>query len=64
MTDQDKLNNLYFRIKNFEFPECEDALYHQVIEELKEGFKIIENGLLVATQNIKHAKSSDNGTNF
>lgn len=61
MTDQDKLNNLYFRIKNFEFPECDDPIYHQVIEEIKEGFKIIENGLVSAAQNIKHAK--ENGTN-
>lgn len=54
MTDQDKLNNLYFRITGFEFPECEDPLYQQVVKEIQEGFQIIQRGLLSASKNIKN----------
>lgn len=59
MTDQEKLNNLYFRITGFEFPECEDPLYKQVVEEIREGFQIIQKGLLTAADNIKNAKINE-----
>lgn len=59
MTDQDKLNNLYSRITGFEFPECIDPLYQQVIEEIREGFQIIQKGLLTAADNIKNAKNNE-----
>lgn len=59
MTDQEKLNNLYSRITGFEFPECENPLYQQVVKEIREGFQIIQQGLLSASENIKNAKRNE-----
>ncbi len=60
MTDNDKLNNLYSRIKDFEFPECEDSQYQQLVQEVKQGFQIITNGIMAAAELIR--KEKENGT--
>ncbi|GGH24795.1 hypothetical protein GCM10011418_32960 [Sphingobacterium alkalisoli] len=57
MTDSDKLNYLYSRIRDFEFPECEDPDYQQVVDEIKEGFQIIINGLSAAADQVKIRKN-------
>ncbi|WP_196934890.1 hypothetical protein [Sphingobacterium hungaricum] len=53
MTDQEKINNLYSRIKGFEFPECEDENFQNLVNEIKEGFDIILKGLIVASGKLK-----------
>lgn len=63
MTDNDKLNNLFFRIRDFEFPECEDPECQQLVDEIQEGFQIIKNGLLAAAEEIKINKQN-NGKNI
>lgn len=53
MTDNDKINNLYSRIKNFELPECEDENFKQLISEVEEGLQIIQRGIIHASEAIK-----------
>lgn len=44
-TDQQKMNDLYIRIRDFEFPECESENAKQLVSEIKEGFGIILKGI-------------------
>ena len=53
MTDIDKINNLYSRIKSFEFPDCENEDFKKLVMEVSEGFLIIQKGILNASEFIK-----------
>lgn len=53
MTDNEKINNMYSRIQNFELPECHDEQFKQLVSEVQEGFQIMQKGILEAAQNIK-----------
>ena len=44
---------MYSRIQNFEFPECSDESFCQLVDEVKEGFQIICKGVKSAAENIK-----------
>lgn len=52
MTDQERLNNLFVRIRDFEFPECETDEANQIVSEIKEGFQIILKGMQDAANNL------------
>lgn len=52
MTDKEKINDLYLRIRDFKFPECEDDNMRQLVSEVKEGFNIILNGIKNGTKKI------------
>lgn len=43
--DKEKINDLYIRIRDFDFPECESENAQQLVTEIKEGFKIILKGI-------------------
>lgn len=44
-TDKEKINDLYARIRDFNFPECESEQMKQLVSEVKEGFEIILKGI-------------------
>lgn len=44
-TDKDKINDLYIRIRDFNFPECESETMRELVSEVKEGFEIILKGI-------------------
>lgn len=54
MTDNDKINDLFLRLQNFEFPKCQDSQFAQLVSEVKEGFSIMQKGIMAAAQNIKN----------
>lgn len=41
MTDKEKINDLYIRVRDFPFPECDDEDLKHIVKEAKEGFEII-----------------------
>lgn len=53
MTDNEKINDMFLRIQNFEFPECQDRQFAQLVSEVKEGFSIMQKGIMEAAQYIK-----------
>ncbi|CDS94448.1 hypothetical protein BN1088_1431968 [Sphingobacterium sp. PM2-P1-29] len=63
MTDIEKVNNLYSRIKEFDFPECQDENLAQLVTEVKEGFQIILKGFSAASDNIRNLKSINHESN-
>lgn len=50
--DKQKINDLYIRIRDFEFPECESENAKQLVSEIKEGFEIILKGIKDAAKKI------------
>lgn len=58
MTDNEKINEMFMRLQNFEFPECNDAHFAQLVEEVKEGFLIIRKGIMTAAGHIKSYQMS------
>lgn len=44
-TDKDKINDLYTRIRDFDFPVCESPDMQDLVQEIKEGFSIILKGI-------------------
>lgn len=54
--DKEIINNLYLRIRDFHFDECESKEMKQLTEEVKEGFKIILKGIKYAVKNIDSEK--------
>ena len=52
MSDKEKINDLYIRIRDFTFPECDDEEMKQLVSEVKEGFKIILKGIKNGTKKI------------
>ena len=54
--DKEIINNLYLRIRDFHFDECESNEMKQLTEEVKEGFKIILKGIKTAVKNIDTEK--------
>lgn len=63
MTDIEKVNNLYSRIKDFDFPECQDENLSKLVTEVKEGFQIILTGFSAASENIRNLKSKNHESN-
>lgn len=59
MTDRDRMNNLFTRIRQFEFPECESEEARQVVTEIKEGFQIILEGIKTAAKNLTHNEENN-----
>ena len=53
MTDNAKINEMFLRIQNFDFPTCEDPKFIQLVSEVKEGFEIILKGVRAGAINIK-----------
>lgn len=53
-TDKEKLNDLFARIRGFEFPECETDDGKQVVKEIKEGFDIILTGMKDAAKQVNN----------
>lgn len=51
-TDKEKINDLYIRIRNFDFPECESPDMRDLVKEVKEGFLIILKGIKDGTKKI------------
>lgn len=51
-TDKEKLNDMFTRIRNFDFPVCESENAKQVVSEIKEGFGIILKGIKDAAKKI------------
>lgn len=51
--DKEKINALFLSIKGFEFPEVEDDAAKKIISDVKEGFKIILDGIKSAAKEIK-----------
>lgn len=47
---------MFLRIQNFEFPQCEDENFAQLVSEVKEGFQIIQKGVRDAASTIKALK--------
>ena len=54
--DKETINNLYARIRDFQFEECESKEMKQLTEEVKEGFKIILKGIKYSVKNIDSEK--------
>ena len=54
--DKEIINNLYARIRDFQFDECESEEMKQLTEEVKEGFKIILKGIKSAVKKIDSGK--------
>jgi len=54
MTDIEKINEMFVRIQNFDFPKCEDPDFIQLVSEVKEGFEIILKGMRAGANNIKN----------
>jgi len=52
MSDKEKINDLYIRIRDFKFPECDNKEMKQLVSEVKEGFKIILKGIKDGTKKI------------
>ena len=53
MTDNQKINDLFSRIKNFDFPDCQSVDFKQLVSEVQEGFQIIQRGIIAASNQIK-----------
>lgn len=53
MTDNEKINDMFLRIQNFDFPTCEDPLFIQLVSEVREGFDIILKGVRAGANKIK-----------
>lgn len=52
MSDKEKINDLYIRIRDFTFPECDGEEMKQLVSEVKEGFQIILKGIKNGTKKI------------
>ena len=50
--DKQKINDLYTRIRDFDFPVCESENAKQLVSEIKEGFGIILKGIKDAAKKI------------
>ncbi|TCV17104.1 hypothetical protein EDC17_101121 [Sphingobacterium alimentarium] len=53
MTDNEKINDMFLRIQNFDFPSCDNPQFIQLVSEVKEGFDIILKGVRAGAYNIK-----------
>ena len=52
MSDKQKINDLYIRIRDFKFPVCESETMKELVKEVKEGFDIILIGIKNGTKKI------------
>lgn len=51
--DKEKINTLFIAIRDFNFPECETKEAAQIIADVKEGFKIVLEGIKNKAKGLK-----------
>lgn len=51
--DKEKINALYISIRDFAFPECQTEEAKAIIADIKDGFKIILEGIKTKSQTLK-----------